>query len=195
MKENLYNFLWIGVLYIYLILAQFLPKAVQVYVVPLGLVLIFVLLYMQELVIMRIVGKFIHLYSVIRTAAGSYRKHMYVENYVSLKVTRDIYRTELKLGMPVTLRGFGKVKRVYLYHNRPIEERWLLAKGEAVYNGVWVDHPQSDMVVLWETAEPVWDEGEIIPQFWLMEAGADRNRRMAQYLPEEGLREEGDVIE
>lgn len=179
---------WIVGLYMFLVAVDmFVPEPLQVYAVPGGLFIILFGFWVQEIIILKTIGEYTHLLMVVRGVHGNSKVHLFVSEYRYEWLGGDLYRTEL-FCKPVKIKGYGSVEKIYLYHRKMLEERLLLTSGYALY-GVWVKHPKSDIVVVWEMAEPVIEYGRVIPQFWLVEAGADRSRYMAQYMPARELYE------
>ena len=196
MKENLVNFIWFLAIYALLVLINtFIPQNLRFWGMILGMASIFGLLKMQELMVRDIVSKYAHLHAIVRGFGRTYKLHLYVSDYRQVKVGKDLYRTEVKLGIPVTTKAFGKVDKLYIFNKRPIEERLRLESGGAYYAGTWITHPKTDTVILWEISEPVIRHGEIIPQYWLREGGADRDMYMGEYIPHRKLVKEEVITE
>ena len=187
MRENFIEIAWLIILCIYIPAIQMIvPPPWNAYAGWSGIAILVFGLWFEELMVFKIVGSYTHLYAIIRGVETDYRRHLYVKEYREFPLQNGLYRTELILGKPAKFPEFGKVKRVFVIHRLRFEERIRLKRGRAFYQGVWIDHPKSDTVVLWMMYKPVVDHGEVLPQFILKEAGADRIRMLSSIVSYRG---------
>jgi len=104
--------------------------------------------------------------------------HCFVEKDLSYQrhLGNGFYESHLKLAVPVKFKDYGKVKEIILLHRGRLSERVNLRPGTAVWYGLFISHPATDIVevVQAKTATTTIDHGEPVPVFYLVMGGRSK---------------------
>ena len=117
------------------------------------------------------VAKFSHLSAWIRPAWKN--MHFFYSHTESKKISDGRYLTELRLGFLFNHPEYGKIDKIFVYHNLAWKLRIKLRQGFAWRNGFVVEHSNTDHVVMYEHSKPLTDHGIFYPAYDLIEAGSD----------------------
>jgi hypothetical protein len=106
--------------------------------------------------------------------------HVFVDKDKSLdrplSGNEDIYEAHIKTAYPVKFEDYGRVKELVILHKRKLGDRIYFRPGKAVFHGIRIDHPQTEIIEVLQTqgASTFIDYGEPIPVFHLLMGSKDR---------------------
>ena len=146
-KETLFEILPSMLPILIMFFSMVLPQDFRGPVMFLGIPLIFVAMWMQELAVRDKINKFPHLMMIVRPKKKMY--HLYIKSGRSKEIAPSIYSTILSLEFPITIEeAEGEIKQIKLNHAGRFNERVTFNPSQrlAKYYGQWVDHPQSEII-------------------------------------------------
>ena len=181
-KSDLYSFLWIIALFVWLnIIVPLFPSNIRNVAGIGGLVICLVGMIMVDEILKWQAASYTYVDAVCRPS--NTRLHLFVKDLETQEIEPGVYATKLNLAQKVKHPFYQELEYLVIKHELTWEDRMHFTKGKAVYKGIVVDHPKTAKIILYEPYEGSFDVDHLspIPVFWLKEAPGD------YYLPTEAL--------
>jgi len=173
-RGDIYSFVWVFVLYIYLIVISNLVPAgpVQKTLQLAGVLLLVFGMVITDFAIRERVNKYPYIRARVEPSGEILR--IFVEDMRDRQVSETLWSLEIKPKWAVPLKGGEKVKKIIINHEYPIHERIHFRPGKAMWFGYQIDHPQTEFLVLYEYPgiQDV-NHAERVPVYWLQHASQD----------------------
>lgn len=110
---------------------------------------LFMIMWVQEVAIRDKVNKYPHLFMIVLPEKKIY--HIYIASGKSKKISFNVFSTIFNLAFPTQIEeAEGEIKQIKLNHIGKFTDRIHFdpTKRMARYFGQWVDHPQTDVIVV-----------------------------------------------
>jgi len=134
----------------------------------------------QEVAFREITNKYMYIRAYVRP--NNKPLHIFVKEIESQNIWRTGYATRIRLAFPIKIHdmtnpsmNYGKVESIVIYHDKDWNDRLRFRPGKAVYLGIPIPHPSTEMIELYPMKKGAvsMDRADVEPVFYLHSASMD----------------------